>query len=529
MSSARSSARVTAKSILQTVGLLPVAQSIANIFRSPSKDAGYELRFRQLKQQHAHVLGARLNDSRVRQRVALVCSPGFPEVEIALGLIKGLQLANFVPVVVIPYSGPYATLLAEYYRLAGVDAIHEWGEFIAESDNAVAGAIVSRCRSMWDVLEFERAGVRVGRLAVSTALRTTYKGSLDLQAPEDRQLLTDAVAYGMAAADAAQEILQRFRPDLALFVDTVYSPSGELFDACLQNGIEAIQWQQAHKSNALIFKRFNRETWLQHPSCLSAESWRFVRDMEWTDDHKKQLDQELYSNYASGDWYSVVGTQFNKSIVDSASLRERLKLNPKKKTAVIFPHILWDATFFWVKCLFRDYEEWFVETVRAACSNDEVNWVIKIHPANQRVREGGSLQCESAEVVALRKYIGELPPNIIMIPPESEISTYSLFQIMDYCITVCGTVGIETARLGIPVLTGGRAAYDNMGFTVDSNTREEYLEKVRNIQVIPRLSSAQQELAERFAYTHFLLRPWQAKSVTLRYLPNTKNSYRKDK
>jgi len=109
-----------------------------------------------------------------------------------------------------------------------------------------------------------------------------------------------------------------------------------------------------------------------------------------------------------------------------------------------------------------------------------------------------------------------------MIAPESEISTYSLFQIMDYCIKVCGTVGMEAGRLGIPVLTGGRGPYDNKGFTVDSNTREEYLEKLRNIQEIPRLSSTQRELAERFAYATFLMRPWHAKSVTLPYLPDKK-------
>ena len=324
----------------------------------------------------------------------------------------------------------------------------------------------------------------------------------------------------MVAVRAAQEILQHFRPDLAMFVDTAYSPWGELFESCLQNNIETVQWQQAHKSNALRFRRNSLSDMGEHPVSLSEESWRLVRDMEWTENHSKELDRELYSSYASGDWMSVVGTQFEKSMIDDARLRERLDLDPSKKTAFIFPHILWDATFFWGKCLFADYEEWFVETVRTACANDRVKWVIKVHPANQRIREGGSLGCESAEIVALRKF-GKLPPHIVMIPPESEISTYSLFRVMDYCITVCGTVGMEAARLGIPVLTGGTGPYDNKGFTVDSNTGEEYLEKLRNIEDIRPLSSAQRELAERFAYASFLMCPWHAKSVTLRYLPNT--------
>jgi hypothetical protein len=522
MSSAARGARDTAKSILRKVGLLPTAQRIATVLTAPPAYREHERRFVQLKRQHAHVLGERLSSSQGRQRIALVCGPAFPEVQIELGLIKGLQLANFVPVVLIGKTGRDGRLLAQHYKLAAADEIHQWSEFVGERDIASAETVLSRCKSMWDLLEFEYAAVRVGRLAVSTALRGTYSGFLDLQVPEDRRRLLDAVGYSIASANAAQKMLQQFRPDLVMFLDTSYSPSGELFDACVQNHIEAVLWQQGHKSNALIFKRYTLENWLQHPSGLSPESWRFVRDMEWTEDHRKQLDRELYSTYASGDWYSVAGTQFEKSIVDPPQVRERFGLDPNKKTAVIFPHILWDAALFWGTCLFRDFEEWFVETVRAACANDQVNWIIKIHPANQRLREGGSLQGETAEVLALQKHIGKLPPHITLILPESEISTYSLFAIMDYCITVRGTVGMEAARLGIPVLTGGTGPYDNKGFTIDSKTREEYLEKVRNIQNIRRLSPAQRELAERFAYAVFLMRLWHAKSVTLRYLPDAK-------
>jgi hypothetical protein len=522
MSSATPGPRDATKSVLKAVGLLPLVQRIATILTAPPDHRACERRYNELRRQYGRVLAERLNDRRHKQSVALVCSPSFPEVQIELGLVKALQLANFVPVVLIVDTGRTGRLLAQHYKLVGVDTIQHWSEFAPAADKTAAAAIVDRYNSMWDLLNFEYLGIRVGRLAVSTALRGTYKGFLDLQVAEDRNRLVDALAYGMVSASAARKILQRFDPDLALFIDTSYSPFGELFDCCIQNKVQTIQWQQAHKSNALIFKRYNLENWLEHPSSLSSESWRFVRDMEWTEDHPKQLERELYSTYASGDWYSVVGTQFNKTIIDAARLRQRLGLNPNKKTAFIFPHILWDASLFWGKCLFRDFEEWLVETVRAACENDEANWVIKIHPANQRLRELASFAGEPAEVTALQKYIGRLPSHISMIPPESDISSYSLFPIMDYCLTVRGTIGMEAARLGIPVVTGGTGLYDNKGFTIDSETREEYLRKIRNIQCIPKLSSAQQELAERFAYASFLMRTWQATSVTLRYLPDSK-------
>lgn len=520
MRRSRPGIRDMAKAILKPIGLLSAAEYVSTAFSASPAYRDQERRYRQLKKQHGDVLGARLNNANNKQRVALIWGPSFPEVQIELGLIKGLQLANFVPVVIIMARGREGRLLAKHYELAGVKEVIQL-EFDHESNRAAAEDIVNRCTSAWDLLDLERGGVRVGRFAISSALRGIYGGSLDLQEPQERKLLVDKLAYSMASADAAERLIQRFHPDLATFVDTAYSPAGELFDACLQKKVDVVQWQQGHKSNALLLKRYTRETAHDHPYELSPESWRVLRDIEWTEDHSKQLDQELYSTYASGDWYSVVGTQFEKSMIDSAHLRERLGLDPNKKTAIIFPHILWDAALFWGKCHFGHFEEWFVETVRSACANDQVNWVIKIHPANQRLREDGSIK-ESAELVALRKIIGKLPPNIAMILPESEISTYSLFGIMDYCITVYGTIGIEAARLGIPVLTGGTGPYDRRGFTVDSKTREEYLEKIRNIQFIPRLAPAQREMAERFAYMTFIARLWHAKSVTLRYLPHSK-------
>jgi hypothetical protein len=59
--------------------------------------------------------------------------------------------------------------------------------------------------------------------------------------------------------------------------------------------------------------------------------------------------------------------------------------------------------------------------------------------------------------------------------------------------------------------------YDHKGFTIDSESREEFLERVARIQEISRLSPAQQELAERFAYGLFVLRPLPLTTVVVEY------------
>jgi hypothetical protein len=511
--------RDSVKFLLKTAGLLPVVRRLVKFFSSYPRHLVYVQRFRAFKRQYGPVLRQRLHNPSRPQKVALLASPYYPEVVIELGLIKALELANFMPVVLVPRSAR-GRLVARYYALVSVKEIHCWEDFVAQVDVTAAEGVIDQCQSTQELLAYEYGGVRVGRLAVSSALRSRRSGSLDLQSAEERQFLVGYVAAGMAYAKAAQNIVRQFHPDLALFVDTVYTPAGELFDYCLAHHIDTIQWQAAHKSNALILKRYTLKTRHEHPRSLSPTSWRGIRDMPWTAAHREQLHQELYGNYVSGDWYSVVSTQFNKRLMAGGQIRDQLGLHPAKKTAFIFPHILWDATLFWGKCLFRDFQEWLIETVRMACANDQVNWVIKIHPANRRVRDG--FRGEPAEVAVLRTHIGPLPSHVFMIPADSDVSTFSLFDLMDYCLTIYGTVGIEAARLGIPVLTGGWGIYDHKGFTIDSESRQQYLERLTHIQDIPRLTTAQQEVAERFAYGVFLLRPFLLQSVTLKYQNNAK-------
>jgi hypothetical protein len=265
-----------------------------------------------------------------------------------------------------------------------------------------------------------------------------------------------------------------------------------------------------------MLKRYTLQTRDEHFASISPESWQILRSITWTEARREQLQREIHGAYDRGDWYSVSWSVSSRNRkFETEELRNRIGLNTAKKTAFIFPHILWDASFSWGKSLFSSYEEWFIQAVRAACSNDQVNWVIKIHPANVGKSLLDGFHGEPAEVTALRENVGALPPHIFFIPANSEISTFSLFGLMDYCLTVRGTVGIEAASFGIPVLTAGTGRYDRRGFTIDTDSCDEYINRLAHIQEIPRLSSAERELAERFAYGLFVMRPFPLSTVTI--------------
>ncbi len=456
-----------------------------------------------------NILPGGLNEKRV-----LIAGCGFLNViGMELGLIKGLEAAGFSPILLL-HRNPW---FIRFYRLAGVRHFLFWDDFIRPVSLRKASEALERVRFIADLLSIEHAGVRVGRFTAATALRQLRAGSLDFSSYHSSEQVRLCLSKSMEYAQAAGRIIAKVKPDSALFVDRGYTPQGELFDVCLANGVDSITWNAGHKSNTLMLKRYRMDNRDEHPFSLSEDTWRRLRDLAWTETHRLRLYQELYNSYASGDWYSEEGTQFHKLMLQSDEVRQRVKLDPEKKTAIIFPPILWDGSFFWGQDLFAGYEDWLIETIKIAYMNSNVNWIIKVHPSNLIKDARDGVLGEPAEMRVMHEHFGELPPHIFVIPADTDISTFSLFGLADYCVTVRGTVGIEAATFGIPVFTAGTGRYDHKGFTVDSESREEYLTRLNRIHEQPALSPEQQELAERYAYGVFVMRPLPLTTVTLEF------------
>ena len=147
---------------------------------------------------------------------------------------------------------------------------------------------------------------------------------------------------------------------------------------------------------------------------------------------------------------------------------------------------------------------------------NNVSWVIKCHPANlvKNRRDGTAV---FSEIEVLKREFGELPKNIKIINPDSDISTLSLFSFIDGCITVRGTVGIEAACFGIPVITAGTGRYDNLGFTYDSNNKAEYFKKLSNVGKLRRLTLKEKDLAIKFLYTSLISRTLKTELISFKF------------
>lgn len=385
------------------------------------------------------------------------------------------------------------------------------------TDRAVSAAdkIMSRHQNLEDFYNLEIDGFRVGRNVQSCVVRKFRVGRLDSSNEDHREETRRILIESLSAREAAQKLFDSRRIDLAVFVEKGYTPAGEIFDACMLKGVDAIQWVGAPQSGHLLLKRFNANNRNQHPLTLSDKSWAEIKKRVWDQGLNDMVKRQIFSHYQSGAWFNRQQLQVDKTIVSNKDVKAKLGLDESKKTAVIFAHILYDATFFYGESLFDDYEQWLVETVRGAISNTNLNWVVKVHPVNVWRSRMDGVEMEQLEVSTLRHHFGELPPHVKIMPADTAINTYSLFGAVDYGLTVRGTIGMELPCFGIPVVTAGTGRYSGKGFTIDPESREAYFETLAHLHEIPRLDEETITLARKYAYGILFLRPYPTKSFEI--------------
>ena len=436
-----------------------------------------------------------------------------PYAKVEALVMKAFQMAGFETVA----FGRRGFDFLRYDWLAGNKTGFDLHDFGTEGDAEWVDDQSARLRSLREWLALEYQGVRVGRFVIASTLRSLKVGQLDFANSYIQARLREILESSVLHTRAAVRLLQAVKPDCALFMDRGYCGTGEICDQAISQGIDTLTWNLGYKSNRLVFKRYNLGNRADHPLALSAESWRRLCSMPWKSEYGHQIRQELFQCYQAQDWMGFVGTQFDKKILSQDMTRNTLGLSSDRKVALIFPHILWDGSFFFGEDLFDDYTEWLVETIRAAVANPRLQWVVKLHPAHVVKTKQGNHPEKPAELKVIEQVFGTLPAHLKLVYPDTEISTYSLLEIADYTITVRGTVGIEAALFGIPVVTAGTGRYAGRGFTLDSSTRQEYLHKLATLARYSRLSAEQVKLAERFAYGTLFCRPLNLSSASLEY------------
>lgn len=354
---------------------------------------------------------------------------------------------------------------------------------------------------------FEYCGSMVGIMSLASLSGSDLTGLIST-GTENRSKLRKLMIRSCLYTEGCKNLLKIVRPGVVLAMEKGGVSCSEIFFQAIESGVDYVQWLGCHEPNSIMLKRYNRDNVRNHPFSISPNSWMMMCEKPWDEMFRQRVMQEFEHGYSGNKWFAYKKLTDHTKMFSRREIMGEYQLDVNKKMAVIFSPVLNDANLFFGEDLFKGgFREWLVETVKAARMNDNVNWVLKLHPANIYRRANAGYSGEYGEILAIKEALGALLSNFHVIYPDDDINPLSLFKCLDYGLTVRGTVGAEIPCFGKPVLTAGTGRYSGLGFTEDSKTAEEYLGKVRNIHEIPLLSEDKTRLALKHAHLFFNVRP----------------------
>lgn len=174
-------------------------------------------------------------------------------------------------------------------------------------------------------------------------------------------------------------------------------------------------------------------------------------------------------------------------------LLTKLKLQDKEidKIVLFASHKFSESPHAKGKLIFRDYFDQFRKTLEyiEKTNHKRVLWLFKAHPSSGEFNESNIV---AKEVKRIRN------PNIRMCP--KNLNSQQLSKFCDLVITSRGTIGLEFASQGKPVLITGNAAYSKRNITIEPKNKKKYFEILNNLNYIEPLSSKKTLLAKKILY-----------------------------
>tara|TARA_Y100000294_G_scaffold45657_1_gene42283 strand:+ start:32 stop:1345 length:1314 start_codon:yes stop_codon:yes gene_type:complete len=184
--------------------------------------------------------------------------------------------------------------------------------------------------------------------------------------------------------------------------------------------------------------------------------------------------------------------KIEKKNISKEILCKQLGWNPNTPIIAIFASDLTDGVFVSTWSSFRDRFSWLRETLLEIKKINNVNWLVRPHPSDERNNVITSTISEYKKTCLDCDHI-KLFPN--------DITTSSIPNLVDTIISYAGSAaGLEYPCFGVPVITSAESQNSGFGYTVDIKSKEEYFLKLQNIIKLEKLNNQQIELAKIYIF-----------------------------
>ena len=370
-------------------------------------------------------------------------------------------------------------------------SIHKYSDYLGAEDHVFIDNQISAV-NFEAIKDYKLNNVAIGEHALAGTLRFFAKATLDEEEKRD-EVLTKFLKSALMTYLVSERLFSKNKFVSVVSSHGIYTPWGIIGEVARQKSLRLINWNFSYRKKTFIFSHNDtyHHTLMNEPT----EKWR---NIQWTSGlENKILDYLNCRWYGTEDWISF---QY-KPNTDLDAIAAELNIDLSKPIIGMLTNVMWDAQLHYPANAFPSMLDWVIETIRYFSKRPDLQLLIRIHPAEIR----GSLVSRQPINEEINKYFKSIPSNIIIIPPESRISTYKVMSACNAVIIFGTKTGVELTSMGIPVIVAGEAWIRNKGLTYDVISKKEYEEILDSLPFPLRLDEKTIKLARMYAF-HFFYR-----------------------
>ena len=333
---------------------------------------------------------------------------------------------------------------------------------------------------------FKVGEMEIGTHAWAGAVR--YFASTDITKEKDaKDILIRFIISGIRIIESINIIIEKFSPDIIVAHHGIYVPQGMVSEIARVNKIKLMTWTPSYRKGTFIFSP--NESY--HYSMISEpiSKWETV---SLTKRQIKSLSEYMDSRISGeNDWIKFSDTKIEKR-------EEPIDVSD---FFLLLTSVSWDAELHYKSRAFANMRDWLAESIQFFKDNPDEQLVIRIHPAE--------LTSPNVSREPMADYVSSLDisgyPNIVLLGPDSKISTYGLIKKSKAVIIYNTKAGIEAAYTGKPVIVAGEAWIKGKNIGWDAYNQEEYINILKQFKENISMTPDMKKLAIQYAY-HFFFR-----------------------
>jgi hypothetical protein len=346
--------------------------------------------------------------------------------------------------------------------------------------------------SLAELQTYHWQDISIGEHALAGTLRYFARGDLDGE-PDALAVMRHYFVAALLTAYAVHRLLSQKPYDVVCFHHGIYVPQGVIGAVARALGVRVVNWNPAYRKHCFIFSHTDtyHHTLMDEPTSL----WETMR---WDDATEADIMGYLKSRWdGAQDWIWF----HNAPQFDPAKISTQTGIDFSKPTIALLTNVIWDAQLHYPANAFPTMVAWLLASIAYFHTRPDLQLVIRVHPAELR----GAVPSRQRVVDEIAKHYPQLPPNVFVISPDSDVSTYVLCSQCDSVLIYGTKTGVELTSIGIPVIVAGEAWIRNKGITYDASTQAEYFSLLEQLPLQRRLDAPQIQRARRYAY-HFFYR-----------------------